>query len=222
MSELLAAALAQATTGTGATLSRIAAVLSQRPFFPDALYIFTLTALLDAIDLSFGRILWFVRTLRFWLYFILHFALSCVASYLIADKLPAWYLLGFVGTFLGVGVISNADVKVGGQSLVPVGQLFTALKAKMIEQAAEDKAAEVARALLIERLQKLEIPTLEAAFRAALLAGGISPMKIADALAKIKRRPVSYIKDFLIHNIIKTNQRFAEARIENWEAGQIS
>ena len=211
----IAAPVSQATSG-------IVAVLTQRPFFPDALYILLLTAFLDAIDLSFGRILWFARTIRFWLYFILHYALSCLSSYLLVEKIPAWYLLGFVGTFVGVGVISNADIKVGGQSLVPVGQLFTALKAKMIEQAAEDKAAEVVRAVLIERLQRLDISRIQAAFRATCLAANIGPDKIDSMLETVRNRPEPYAKDFLIQKVIKTNQRFAEQRIADWEAGKVS
>ena len=206
------AALSEVTSG-------FVAILSQRPFFPDAPYILALTAFLDAVELSFGRILWFARTFRFWLYFVLHYALSCLASYILAYRLPTWYLLGFVGTFLGVGVISNADIKVGGQSLVPIGQLFTALKARMIEQAAEDKAAEVARAILVERLQRLGRSTLEAAFRATSLAAGTDPAKIEDDLRSISKRSDTFINDFLINKVVKINQRFAEQRIATWEAG---
>src|SRR2546425_10778165 len=87
--------------------------------------------------------LWFVRTLRFWLYFVLHFGLSCLVAYLLSSTVSQWFLLGPLATFLGVAVISNTDVRVAGQSLVPIAQLFLSIKAKMFEQAAEEKGNQV-------------------------------------------------------------------------------
>lgn len=202
-------------------MAAVAAAFFQRPFFPDAFYILLLTAFLDALDLSFGRIFRFARTLRFWLYFTLHYGLACFASYLLSEKIPQWYLLGFVGTFLGVSILSSSEVKIGGQSLVPIAQMFTTLKAQVIEQAAQDVADEVARAILIERLQKLPIPILEAAFRTALLAADVTPDKIDGELKRAKSRAESYVRDYLIHRLVKVNQRFAEARIADWEQGKV-
>src|SRR5947209_11844173 len=105
--------------------------------------------------------LWFVRTLRFWLYFVLHFGLSCLVAYLLSSTVSQWFLLGPLATFLGVAVISNTDVKVAGQSLVPIAQLFLSIKAKMFEQAAEEKGNQVLRAELIERLQRLPVVEVE-------------------------------------------------------------
>lgn len=157
------------------------AALVQPPVFPLGLWILLLTLFLDALDLSFARILWFIRTLRFWLYFALHFGLSCLAAYLIADKVPQWWLLGVLGTVLGVGILSNADVKIGGLNLIPIAQRFSELRSAITAQAAQDKAERLERALLIERLQQIDTAKLEAAFSAAALAGD-NPHKASSVL----------------------------------------
>ncbi len=72
--------------------------------------ILLLTLFVDVLELSFARILWFIKTLRFWLYFVLHYGLSILAAYFLHAKLTEWYILAPAATFLGVGVISNTNV----------------------------------------------------------------------------------------------------------------
>ena len=130
--------------------------------------IFVVTLFLDLLDLSFGRILWFARTLRFWLYFLLHLLLACLATFFVSDQVPEWYLRAPLGTFLGVAILSNTDVKIAGYSLLPIASLFIGIKAKMTDHASEDKAESIEKAKLVERLQKLPLDTIEEAFRAGM------------------------------------------------------
>ena len=90
--------------------------------------IFALTFFLDLLELSFKRAAWFLKTLRFWLYFILHLILAYLAAFLLHDTIPTWYLLAFISTFLAVSVISNTNVNIAGYSLVPIAELFNNLK----------------------------------------------------------------------------------------------
>jgi hypothetical protein len=60
---------------------------------PTGVFILAVSFFLDLLDLSFGRAVWFIRTLRFWLYFILHFGISCLAAYLMRSQISEWYLL---------------------------------------------------------------------------------------------------------------------------------
>jgi len=185
-----------------------------------ALGIFALTVFLDLLDLSFGRILWFVRTLRFWLYFTLHFGLSCLAAYLLRTALTDWYLLAPVATFLGVAVISNTDVKIAGYSLVPIAQLFISVKAKMFEQAAEDKKAEATKARLIERLQRLEVRKIVAGHSAALLGAGYSAERVQRKVNKARQRAQGsddYLKTILVAQLVGANRGYAEQNIDQWE-----
>jgi hypothetical protein len=151
-----------------------------------ALSIFFLTLFLDLLELSFGRIVWFIKTLRFWLYFGLHFGLSCIAAYLVRNALSDWYLQALIGTFLGVAIISNTDIKIGGYSLLPAAQLFLSIKAKIVDQAAEDKANAVARAQLVERLQKLTVLKIEDARSAALIAAGYNALRVKSGVDRRK------------------------------------
>ena len=182
-----------------------------------ALSIFVLTAFLDAVELSFARMLWFVRTLRFWLYFVLHFGLSCLVAYLLSSSVSEWFLLAPLATFLGVAVISNTDVRVAGQSLVPIAQLFLSIKAKMFEQAAEEKGNQVLRAELIERLQRLPVVDVEGVHRAGLMgAGQDAQRREDDALKQAGAKDEKY-KSILISQLIKANLSYVQQNIAAWE-----
>ena len=184
------------------------------------LCILALTLFLDLLELSFGRILWFMRTLRFWLYFLLHLSLSFLAAYLIHTEVDQWYLLAPAATFLGVGVISNTNIKIAGYSLVPIADLFTSVKGKMFEQAAEDKAAEVDKAKLIERLQKLPTSKIEAAYFAGLEGAG--KKNVAEQLENLRktcRGDDNRLRSAMASRLVKVNRRYAEEKINDWESG---
>jgi hypothetical protein len=185
--------------------------------FPAGLFIFGLSLFLDLLELSFGRILWFIRTLRFWLYFILHFGISCLAAYLIRSKIDEWYLLAPAGTFLGVSVISNTNIKIGGQSLVPIADLFQSIRAKMLEQAGTDKAERTSRAALAARLRSLQVAQLENIYRDILAARGkadLSEDRIRDARSGAS--PDS-LKTKLISLILKADSAYVAQNIDKWD-----
>lgn len=195
--------------------------LAQPPVFPLGLWILLLTLFLDALDLSFARILWFLKTLRFWLYFALHFGLSCLSSYLLAEKVQPWWLLGIVGTFLGVAVLSNADIKIGGLNLIPIAQRFGELKNAITAQAAQDKAEQLERALLIERLQRVPTERLEAAFGAAALAAKQSPDQIEAVLLRARQLPKDSRRRRLIHELVRIDQRYATEQVAKWAGDEL-
>jgi len=194
------------------------------PLVWTALSILLLTLFLDLLELSFGRIFWFVCTLRFWLYFGLHFGLSCIAAYLIRGAVSDWYMQAFVGTFLGVAVISNTDLKIGGYSLLPAAQLFLSIKAKMFDQAAEDKANAVAKAQLVERLQKLTVTTIESAHSAALIAAGYDALRIKSGVDRARSScggDDQCLKRMLIAKLVRVNYDYARQNVEIWEGPDI-
>lgn len=125
------------------------------------------------------------------MYFILHFGISSVAAFLIRDRIPEWYVLAVVATFLGVAVLSNTNIKVAGYSLIPIADLFVGLKAKMLEQAAEDKASEVTKAEAVERLQTLIEARIENVHRAGLVGAGWSEERIEKSVRERRRRPTT-------------------------------
>ena len=189
----------------------------------DAIYaagaIFLLTLFLDALELSFGRILWFMKTLRFWLYFVFHLILSFLAAYFIRNQIPQWYLLALAATLLGVAVISNTNIKIAGYSLVPVADLFTSIKAKMFEQAADDKADQVSKAKLIERLLKLPTAKVEAAFRAGLLGAGKTNVDAQlDKARTASGGDDNRYKSGLVSRLVEVNRKYAEEKIGDWES----
>ena len=190
------------------------------PVVPAGITIVLLTLFFDLLDMSFGRILWFIRTLRFWLYFILHIGISCLAGFLLHAKLPDWYLLGPAATILGVAVISNTNMKIAGFSLMPLADVFVSIKAKMTEQAAQDKATVLRKAELIQRLLKLGVKTLEDACTAVLIAGGKPADWVHSKLETAKadsERNDEYFKKLLIEMLLKANLEFVEANIKSWE-----
>lgn len=184
------------------------------------LAILLLTLFLDLLDLSFGRMLWFVRTLRYWLYFILHTGLSVLTAYLLRNQISHWYLLAPAATFLAVSVISNTDVKLGAYPLIPISQLFLSIKSKMSEQAAQDKANEVVRAQLIERLLKLDAEKVRSAHLAALLAAGRRAESIQAKVHRAHRAAkenTEYFKSILIRQLVGANLGYVEGNISAWE-----
>ncbi len=186
-------------------------------------FILGLTFFLDLLELSFGRILWFIRTLRFWLYFVLHFGLACLGAYLIREEIVEWYLRALVGTFLGVAILSNADVKLAGYSLLPISQLFTGIKARMTEQAGEDKARALLKAKLVERIQKLSAAKIEAAYRAALVAAGLGAEKIQAKIDRARARAAGneeYLKTELLGGLVSVNLDYVEQNLPSWEKEQ--
>lgn len=175
--------------------------------------VFLLTIFLDLLDLSFGRILWFIKTLRFWLYFILHFGISCLVAHLLHNQIKDWYLLAPAATLLGVAVISNTNIKIAGLSLVPVADLFLDIKAKMAQQAAEDKATELVKAQLIDDLRTLPVPQLEQMATTAMTAKGYKPGKIQKLVERARntaRGEEQYVKIALIGLLIKANLGYAQ------------
>jgi hypothetical protein len=184
-------------------------------------FIFVLTLFLDLLELSFGRILWFMGTLRFWLYFVLHFGISSLAAYLIHTKVPDWFVLAPVATILGVSTLSNTNVKIAGNSLLPVADFFVSIKSKMIEQAAQDKATNIRRGQLVERLRKLGSSKLEEACSAALMAARWAPEKVEARLAKAREAceqgGVSYQNNVLVGTLLDANLDFVEQSIDEWE-----
>jgi hypothetical protein len=193
------------------------------PAVPTGLAIFLLTLFFDLLEMSFGRILWFMRTIRFWLYFILHLLISSLAAYLLHAKISDWYLLAPVATVLGVAVISNTNIKLAGFSLVPIADLFVSIKTKMIEQAGEDKALELRRAQLIQRLRNLCPKKLEDACSAALLAAKKKPDQIKAMMDKARTASNGsddHFKNFLMGMLLKSNVAFVEENIQTWESGK--
>ncbi len=193
---------------------------------PTGLFILGLSLFLDLLELSFSRILWFIRTLRFWLYFFLHFGISCLAAYLLHSKVTEWYLLAPAGTFLGVSVISNTNIKIGGQSLVPIADLFQSIRAKMLEQAASDKvekeADEAKRADLARRLRNLALPELENIYRDIMIAAG-KVKQGQNLLAQERQRSAGNEdsnKAAVIGHILKANEKYIEDHIDQWDPPQ--
>lgn len=142
------------------------------------------TLFVDLLDLAFARILFFVVTFRFLLYFVLHLVVSGLACFLLHTSVTQWYLLGLLGTLLGVGVFSNSDVKIGGANLLPLATLFQDIKAKMTAQAAEEKSNKILRADLADQLRSLQASDLERLCRSALTGVGWNVTRIQKACAK--------------------------------------
>jgi hypothetical protein len=183
---------------------------------PTGVSIFGLSLFLDLLDLSFGRVVWVLRTLRFWLYFILHFGISCLAAYLIHTKVTDWFLLAPAATFLGVSIISNTNIKIAGQSLVPIADAFQTIRAKMLEQAANEKLDQAARATLASRLRKLTVPRLEQIYR-DIMVGNVA---LGEAhLNKARNKNEESHKASLIGYVLKANVPYVEQHIEEWDSG---
>jgi hypothetical protein len=178
-----------------------------------------LTFFFDLLEMSFGQILWFMRTLRFWLYFLLHLILSGLAALLLFKQIDTWYLLALLSTALGVGVISNTNVKIAGFSLLPIADQFVSIKAKMFEQAANERKEEVSKAQLAERLQKLPLAKVEEAYRAGMLAvwKDAEKVKVRMEMARTKAsRDIDY-QSLLVGQLINSSKTFVESRIGDWE-----
>lgn len=178
-----------------------------------------LTFFLDLLDLAFARIVGFVFTLRFSLYFILHCFVSFLACYLLHTAISQWYLLSIAGTFLGVGVLSNSDVKIGGANLVPIATLFKEIKAKMVEQAGDDKAQEIlsrqAVAELTGRIRKLPVEDVRGYASDALTGAKWSQRKIEAAMKSTASTGDE--KRALADLILRNNFEFAKNNIDKWE-----
>jgi len=181
-----------------------------------------LTAFLDLLEIAFGQILWFVRTLRFWLYFGLHVLVSILAAVLLFwGGVKEWYWVGLLGPLLGVGVISNSNVKFAGTSLLPVAELFTKIKKDMYDQAAQEKADELTRANLIGRLQKLPVGMVEAHYETICLAAGHDGNRIADAIDAARRKAgqkENRTRTILISRMMRVNWKSVETHLATWEA----
>jgi hypothetical protein len=181
---------------------------------PTGVVIFGLSFFLDLLDLSLGRVVWVLRTLRFWLYFILHFGISCLAAYLIHTKITDWFLLAPAATFLGVSIISNTNIKIAGLSLVPIADVFQATRAKMFEQAANEKLEQASRATLASRLRKLTVPQLEQIYRDIM----VGDVEVGEAhLEKARKKSEDSHRASLIGYILKANATYVEQHIEEWD-----
>jgi hypothetical protein len=190
------------------------------PVLPVGIAIIVLTLFLDLLEMSYQRILWFMKTLRFWLYFTLHVGLSCLAAYFLRSKISEWYLLAPAATFLGAAVISNTNIQLAGFSLLPIADLFVSIKTKMIDQAGQDKGTVLRKAYLIQRLRKLDANKLGEASSSALLAGGQPASKVEAKLAKARSvggGNQEYLKNILIDMLLNANLTFAEENIDKWE-----
>jgi hypothetical protein len=190
------------------------------PVLPVGIAIIVLTLFLDLLEMSYQRILWFMKTLRFWLYFTLHVGLSCLAAYFLRSKISEWYLLAAAATFLGAAVISNTNIQLAGFSLLPIADLFVSIKTKMIDQAGQDKGTVLRKAYLIQRLRKLDANKLGEASSSALLAAGQPASKVQAKLAKARAvggGNQEYLKNILIDMLLKANLTFAEENIDKWE-----
>jgi hypothetical protein len=167
---------------------------------------------LDALELSFAQILWVFKTLRFWLYFVLHLGLCALTAFLLRDKVPSWFLLAPLSAFLAMAVVSNTDIKLAGQSLLPIATLFSDIKSKMFEQAAKNKADMLERAELIERLLRIDISVIREKHTAGLMAAGRSAEHVQAAADKAQRNAKSTQAEklVLIEQLLKANFDYAK------------
>ena len=184
------------------------------------LAILILTFLQDLTDLSFRQAAFFLRTLRFWLYFVLHCILSGLGAYLLNSQIDKWYILALVSTVLGVGVIANSDIRIAGQSLLPIAEWFSWLRAQVLEQAADEKAAQIIRAEYAHRLQRLNVDKLEVIHSAALLGARRDEAAInrrrERALKRAGDKGTRY-KLILIDQLMRVNEAYVAKNIERWE-----
>ena len=177
------------------------------------------TLFLDLLELAFAKIVAFVLTLRFLLYFVLHCIVSVAACFALHSAISQWYVLALVGTFLGVGILSNSDVKIAGQDLVPLGTLFREIKAKMIEQAGEEKAAKLQNkqdtAALTGRLRVLPLQELRGYCGDALQGARWKHEKIQSRLTRLAGTPDE--PRALAALMLSHNLEYVKAQIEAWE-----
>jgi hypothetical protein len=104
--------------------------------------------------------------------------------------------------------------------LVPIADLFVSIKAKMIDQAGQDKATVLRKAQLVERLRKLGITKLEAKCSAALIAVGWTPDRISKKMEKAMgsgKQSTTYQENSLIGLLLDTNLDLVEQSIDKWE-----
>lgn len=179
------------------------------------LSIVLLTFLSDVTELAFSNLIFFIRTLRFWLYFLAHSGLSFLAAYILhrTHTINQWYLLAVAATFLGAGLVARTNVEIAGLSLAPIGKIFAALKAKMLEQAAEVKFERIYLGRLVEKLQQgFTVKVIESLHRAGLMAVPVKVEQIQEMQNEARSRSSddeSY-KSLLIEQLIKKNRGYAE------------
>jgi hypothetical protein len=118
-----------------------------------------------------------------------------------------------------VGVIANTNVKIGGQSLVPIADLFQRIRANMLEQAANEKGDQAYRANLASRLRKLNLPKLEEIYRNIMAAAGKIKQgeAVLDNARAGARGNVDFNKADLIGHILKGNVPYVEQHIDEWD-----
>lgn len=180
------------------------------------------TLFLDLLDLAFGRAVSIIWTLRFFLYYTLHLIVSllaCVLLYPAVSQLhfavPQWLLLGLAGSFLGVGVVSNSDVKIAGADLAPLGTIFREIKAKMVVQAADDKSDRIEIAELTGRLRNLTPAKLRGHCGDALTGSKWKNDKIQVVLQEATRSGDE--SRALAELMLRHNLGFVRKKIGDWE-----
>lgn len=178
------------------------------------LSILLLTFFLDATELAYSNLLFFCRTLRFWLFFLAHFGLSIAVAFAIHRKsaqMP-WYELAPMAAFLGVGLFAKTNIEIAGRSLAPIGKMFAGLKAKMLEQAGQAKADELYLARLIQQMTGIALEEIEVAHLAGLMAAGLSAVEAQERQkqAKSASPDLRNYQLVLIGQFIQYNRAYAE------------
>ena len=187
------------------------------PIVWTALCILVLTFLSDVTELAFANLEFFIRTLRFWLYFLAHFAFSCLAAIvlhlkLLPNKMDHWYVAAPVSVFMGVGLFARTNIEIAGMKIAPIGKGFTALKEKMLEQAAEEKADRLYRGKLIGQLEEQSVEVIESRHKIGLMAAKVSveQVEVMREKARSKSRDEKAYKSMLVEQVLNKNRAYVE------------
>jgi hypothetical protein len=100
-----------------------------------------------------------ILTGNFWLYTAYHAGLGTLAVWVLSGKIEVVWLLGIIASVSAETILSNADIKFGNESLLPIVQQFQRLRAKIDEELTRRQESRLMR--LIHKLAEKDALVIE-------------------------------------------------------------
>jgi hypothetical protein len=146
-----------------------------------------------------------------------HMLLGLLATWVLTGSVTLDFLAGLVAAISTETILANADIKFGAQSLLPLGEQFSRLRAKINEELAQREEGETT--VLHGRLAKCKLGILHDELTMILVRknGAAACKKQIEDLKAVAGADETLLKSALASELLLFNREYIRQKIRAWE-----
>jgi hypothetical protein len=159
----------------------------------------------------------FLLVLGFLFYTGYHMLLGLLATWIVTGSITQDFLAGLVAAISTETILANADIKFGNQSLLPLGEQFSRLRAKINEELGQKEEAETT--VLHARLSKVKLQILKDELTAILVfKNGAEACKVQiDGFKVVAGDDDALLKSAFASEMLLLKGEYVRQHIRTWE-----